>query len=192
MKVRDLVLAVAAGLVVAPSVFAQTVQGPLGATSTGNVEVTMTVTDSVEITDLQTLALGTFGGANTGDQNAEDAYCVYANGGDAYSIDVTSTNTAATDDSNKFFLLGATDADQIMYTVKLGGRLVTNSTTVTAASAESVINYGGTSSTFYGEKTRNCAGSTNAGIRVDIAEQEIRDASSGTYADTIILIVNPV
>jgi hypothetical protein len=190
MKFEKLALAIATSLVIIPSAFAQTADGVLGATSTGNVDVKMTVTDSVEITGLATLDFGSYGGGTTGDVFREEGYCVYVNGGDNYKITVTSTNGAATDTPANFFLVGAVDADQIMYTVKLGG-IVTGST-LTQASASTAVGYGLTSDEYLGSKLRDCGSSDNAQIRVDIAEQEIRDATSGNYTDKLTLVLAPV
>jgi hypothetical protein len=39
---------------------------------------------------------------------------------------------------------------------------------------------------------RDCSSSDNASIDVNIAEQEIRDATTDSYSDTLILLVNPI
>lgn len=60
--------------------------GDLGATSTGEIDINLEVTDSVEISALDDIDFGSYGGGDTGDINAGDGFCVYVNGGDDYTI----------------------------------------------------------------------------------------------------------
>jgi len=174
-----------AGLVSTPAAFAQLTQGSLGATSQGQLDLDLQVLDSVEINRLGDIDFGTYGGTNTGDIGASEAYCVYVNGGDDYKITPTSNNGAATDDTDKFHLLGDTDADEIMYTVKFVGA-------ANGAAAANTTTYNTASATFQGSKLRTCNNTDNAQLHIDIAEQEIRDATTDTYQDTLILLVNPM
>lgn len=172
-------------LLIAPVSFAQLAQGSLGATSTGNIDLDLQVTDSVKITALADIDFGSYGGADTGAISGADAYCVYTNGGDAYKITPTSTNGAATDDANTFHLVGTTDGDEIQYTIKFAG-------TATGASSAATVPYNTQTASFNGANTTNCAGADNAQLHIDIAETEIRAASTDLYTDMLILLVNPV
>jgi hypothetical protein len=51
--------------------------GTLGATSSGSVEISLTIPTLVRITDVQNLDLGTFTGS--GDLSANDSVCIYTN-----------------------------------------------------------------------------------------------------------------
>ncbi len=62
----------------------------------------------------------------------------------------------------------------------------------TGADSASAVKYNSASDTFKGSQLRDCGGSDNASVDISIAEQEIRDASTDKYADTLILLVNPV
>lgn len=188
MKVRNIAISIFAGLVLMPSAFAQVTQGSLGSTSQGQIDLDFQVLDSVEINRLNDIDFGTYGGTQTGAVQRSEAYCVYVNGADAYKITPTSTQGAATDDSNKFMLVGDTDGDEIMYTVKFAG-------TATGATTSEVVNYGTQTASFNGSQYRTCgaaAPADNAQLAIDIPEQEIRDATTDTYQDTLILLVNPV
>jgi len=176
---------VLASLVAAPAAFGQLRQGDLGLTSEGQIDLDLQVLDSVEINRLANIDFGTYGGTQTGDIGAAEAYCVYVNGGDDYTITPTSSNGEADDDDDKFHLLGDTDSDQIMYTVKFIGA-------ADGASDASVTNYGEASASFKGSVKRDCDNTDNGQLYIDIAEQEIRDATTDTYQDTLILLVNPV
>ena len=184
MKLIKLTLIFCSSVLLAPLAAAQT-QGSLGATSTGQIDLDLEVTDSVEINRLANIDFGSYGGTSTGDLGASEAYCVYVNGGDDYAITPTSTNGAATDDSDKFHLLGDNGADQIMYTIKFVGA-------ATGASSASVTTYNTASATFQGSTSRTCNNADNAQLHIDIVESELREASTDTYQDTLILLVNPV
>ena len=73
--------------------------GSLDSTSESRIDLDLEVLDSVQITALDDVDFGTYGGTDTGGINAGDAYCVYRNGGDGYTITPTSSN-------GKFSLVG--------------------------------------------------------------------------------------
>jgi hypothetical protein len=178
MKTRNtLFAAIIAGLVGSSAGFAST-DGTLGATSTGRIDLDLEVLDSVEISGLNDIDFGQYGGGDTGDVNAGDSYCVYVNGGDDYNITPTSAN-------GEFKLVGDSSADEISYVVKFAGA-------ATGAASESAVSYNTASSTFQGSATRDCGSTNNASVDVRIAESDIRAASTDTYADTLILLVNPI
>ncbi len=158
--------------------YAQTQDGALGATSTGQVDLDLEVTDSVEISALTAIDFGSYGGGDTGGIQEEIGFCVYVNGGDGYTITPSSAN-------GDFILIGDNGQDEIEYTVKLAG-------SGTGAASQSAVAYENQSATFLGSVRRDCNGTNNASLDVSIEEQEIRDASTDTYADTLILLVNPV
>jgi hypothetical protein len=185
MKFKYAAIILLTSFVGAPAAFSQQTQGSLGATSTGKIDLDLQVLDSVEINRLGDINLGSYGGANTGDLASSEAYCVYVNGGDDYKITPTSSNGAASDDNEMFHLLGDNDADEIMYTVKFAGA-------ATGAAAASINKYGDASTSFKGSKLRDCNNADNAQLHIDISEQEIRNATTDTYQDTLILLVNPV
>jgi len=185
MKFKYTAIIALASFVIAPAAFAQISQGTLGATSTGQIDLDLQVLDSVEISRLGDIDFGTYGGANTGDIGSSEGFCVYVNGGDDYKITPSSSNGAATDDNELFHLLGDTDADEIMYSVKFIGA-------ATGASAASATKFNSASASFKGSRLRDCNNADNAQLHIDITEQEIRDATTDTYQDTLILLVNPV
>lgn len=176
-KIASVFAMTSLALSIAASAFAAN-DGSLGATSEGNLELDLQVLDSVEITSLDDIDFGTYGGTNTGGINQGDAFCVYVNGGDGYTITPTSSN-------GSFALLGDTDAETIAYTVKLVGA-------ATGASSASASSYAGATSTFTGSNKRDCDSANNASVDISIDEQDIRDVATDTYQDTLILTVNPV
>ena len=176
MKTRNNILATVIAGLLSTSALAST-DGSLGSTSTGQVDLDLEVLDSVEITALNDIDFGTYGGTDTGDVNAGDAFCVFVNGGDDYNITPTSNN-------GKFSLVG-TLGDEIDYTVKLVGA-------ATGASSASAVSYNAASATFSGSNARDCGSADNASVDISITEAEIRTASTDTYSDTLVLLVSPI
>lgn len=150
---------------------AQSTDGDLDSTSSGQVDITLQVLDSVQISELNTIDFGTYGGADSGGLNSGDGFCVYVNGGDQYTITPTSVNSA-------FKLVGSTFGDEIEYSVSFNGAPITA--------------YSTASSTFIGSNFLNCNATENASIILDIAETAMQAASTDTYSDTLILLVNPI
>lgn len=177
MKTRNKVLATVIAGLLGSSVMAAT-DGTRGSTSTGNVNLNLEVLDSVEISALNDIDFGQYGGTDTGDINAGDAYCVYVNGGDDYNITPTSAN-------GKFALVGDTTADEINYTVKLAGA-------ATGANAAAAVSYNAASATFGGHAARNCGNADNASVDVSITEADVSAVSTDTYSDTLVLLVSPI
>jgi hypothetical protein len=176
MKARNKVLATVIAGLLSTSAFAAT-DGTLGSTSEGRIDLDLEVLDSVEITALNDIDFGQYGGGDTGDINDGDAYCVFRNGGDDYNITPTSAN-------GKFALVGVL-GDEINYTVKLAGA-------ATGADSASAVSYSDTSATFSGSASRDCGSADNASVDVSIVESDIRAVSTDTYSDTLILLVSPI
>lgn len=161
----------------AAGAFAAT-DGDLGSTSTGDLDLDLEVLDSVEITQLTDIDFGQYGGGDTGAINQGDGFCVYVNGGDDYSITPTSAN-------GSFVLTGTGFGDEIEYSVRFVGAS-------TGAAEATATSYNTASGTFKGSVKRDCDGTDNASLDVRIGEQEIRDATTDAYSDTLILLVNPI
>ena len=176
MNTRNKVLATVIAGLFSTAAFAAT-DGSMGSTSTGQIQIDLEVLDSVEISSLDDINFGQYGGTDTGNLNAGDAYCVYRNGGDGYTITPTSAN-------GKFSLVGVL-GDEIDYTVKLAGA-------ATGAAAASAVSYNAASATFTGSSARDCGSADNSSVDVSISEAEIRAASTDTYSDTLILLVSPI
>ena len=178
MKARNTLLATVIAIVLGSSLSFAANDGNLGSTSQGDLELNLSVLDSVEISSLNDIDFGSYGAGNTGGINQGDAFCVYVNGADDYTITPTSSN-------GSFALAGNNQADTIPYVVKLVGA-------ATGAAAATATNYNAASATFQGANTRDCGSANNACLDISIAESDIRAATTDTYADTLILLVNPV
>ena len=143
-------------------------QGTLGATSTGSLDVSVAIADRVQISGLGDIELGDYGGE--GALDGEDAFCIYRNGTGAYQVTITSVDP----DGTAFVMRSATES--LGYSVTFDGTLVTSGQTI-SGTGNSV--------------SPVCGGGTNTTLRVDVAEAALQGASSGTYEDTITMLVAP-
>lgn len=169
-------VALASALVASTSAFAAN-DGTLGATSTGDLTVSLSVADRVQISGLDDILLGAYGG--TGGLTGSSAFCVYRNGTGAYNLTVSSGNQdgsafRATDDGTNF----------IGYTVRFDADNNASDGTL-AASGTQITDLSGNSS------ATNCGGNDNAALDVIFTEADLQAAPTGSFSDVITLLVEP-
>lgn len=151
--------------------------GALGATSTGDLDVTLSVADRAQITGLDDIALGAYGG--TGSLGGASTFCVYRNGTGVYDLTVSSLNEdsgtfRATDDGTNF----------IPYTVEVADSVVAAERVLVASNAPLTGLVGNGTST-------SCGGGDNASLEVTFSEADLQAAPTGAFADVITLLVEP-
>ncbi|HSG89845.1 MAG TPA: hypothetical protein VLA56_11585 [Pseudomonadales bacterium] len=150
--------------------------GTRGLESTGDLQVTLSVNDRVQITRLNDIALGAFSG--TGDLVGADGFCAYRNGSGLYDLTVSSANAAA----GVFRAVSGTDF--LAYTVKVDQDAdASDGTLTTSGAVQAGLAGSGTSTT--------CANSDNAAVEVTFAEADLQAAPTGAYVDTLTLLVQP-
>jgi len=155
-------------------------QGTLNATSTGSSDLSLTINDSVKITGMDDVTFPAYGANNTGAINQGDAFCVYRNGQDGYNI------TASNPNGTEFEITSSVTNDSVQYTLALDESADASSATAVAyATAISFIS--GSDEVDCGDETQN----VNTAFDIRIAEQEIRDATSGVYTGTLQLVLAP-
>jgi hypothetical protein len=168
-------LALAGALVAGTPAFAAS-QGSVGATSTGTSDVSVTVGGRVRITRLDDIAL-TFSG--TGDVVGSDAFCVYRNGTGIYQVTVSSDHASSADEFR------ATDGTSFVpYAVKYAEDLSP------ADGLDTISGQTHTGLTGSGTSVA-CGGGDNASLEVTFNETDLQALATGTYADTITLVVAP-
>lgn len=157
---------------VATSGFAVT-QGNLGFTSTGDVDIFLTVNDEVRINNLADIPLSFSGADVTGSSDA----CVYRNGGTTYEI--TATGDGAL---NAFTLTNGVDT--VAYSVSYN-----DGTTTTAMGTGTAVPADNAETT-----DDNCAGvgGSNATISVTVTAANAASLPQDTYAGTLTLLVAPI
>ena len=170
---KSLVAAIALG---AASFAAAATAGTLGATSTGTAEIDVVIADRVQVTGLDDINLGTFGGA--GDMTGATAFCVYRNGTGLYDMTVSSANESGT-------TFRATDGSNFLsYVVRFDDDAdASDGAAIGSSAQETAIAGNGTS--------LNCGSSDNASLHVTFAEADLLSADTGSYNDTITVLVEP-
>jgi hypothetical protein len=155
-------------------------QGSLNSTSTGSSDLSLTINDSVMITGLNDVTFPAYGAANTGDIAQGDAFCVYRNGQNGYNITATNPN------GSEFSITSAATGDTVQYTLALDESADASSANTVAY--DTAISFtSGSDEVDCGDETS----SVNTAFEIRIAEQEIRDATSGTYIGTLQLVLAP-
>lgn len=168
--------AFAASLAVAGSAMAAT-QGSLGDDSTGTSDISLTIVDKVQVTNMKDIPIGSYTGS--GDLTPSTSFCVYRNGGDDYKLTLSSSTGA-------FQLDSALASESIPFSVKVDDDL-------DATDGESVTYNTETAVALSGAATTNCGGSDNASMALTFAEADLQAASSSNdYQATMTVFVEPI
>ena len=171
-KLNKVITGVTFGTLFASQVFA----GSLGATSTDTSVVSLEVVDRVQITNVDNIGLGAYSG--TGDLSGATEYCVHRNGGDDYTIKL-STNTGS------FKVSSATTSEDIDFTVKVDADA--------DASDGDAVTYNVASAAMAGSGQTNCGGADNGAIEVKFVQADLLAVSSGSdYTATMTILVEPI
>lgn len=192
MRVKELkVLAIVALMSGASVAVAATVDGALvagaAATSTGSngsFDINVTKEDSVQISNLNSIAI-TQAGTAVAPVTGSDSVCYYATTNN-YKITMDSTSTATT--TGDFKLVSG--ANSMSY--KLGWAETVGSDTASwgIAAGGAINDNTATGNLSSDNKTSaNCGGSTNATVTVTIPAATFNAASTGLYTDTVNITI---
>lgn len=179
-------LALAAGTAVALTLsydtYAATADGTLGATSTGTADVTLTIAEQFQISDMDAFAFGAYGG--TGDLDANDDICVYHNGDGSYRVTITDDSSNVT--PNSFEVEDATDSTDIAMSVSWND--------ATGTAGETAATHGTPITPQSGANTSaaDCSvGGLSANLHVVLLEADLQAAAAGSYDSEITVLVEP-
>ena len=151
--------------------------GTAGSTSSGTSDISLTINDRIQITSVADIALGAYGG--TGTLTGSSAYCVFRNGGDDYTMTMSSSTGAFQVDS-------ATTSDSIAFSA-----WIDDDTDASVGGLAAVYNTA--SANLTGSASTTCGGSDNASIYVSFAEAALQAVSSANdYQATVTLLVTPI
>jgi len=155
------------------SVIAAT-QGTLGATSTGDLTITLDIANLVRVSNLNDINLGTFAGGGGG-LAGTDTFCVYRNGAGNYNINMTGDGTA-----NAFTL--ANGANTVPYTVDfVNGATTTAMNTGTGLAGQTGAN----------TVSDTCAGVDNVSVNISVSNADLSSSPAGTYSGVLTMVVAP-
>jgi hypothetical protein len=162
--------------------FATTANGDLGATSTGTVDVEVSISDLVRISGLVAMTGNTYtpGSAVTD----STPVCIYRNGAPNYEITVSSANGAGTD----FFLDSGTD--EVVYVVTFNDG-VGGATDLNNATLESSFQAANQTSI---DCLTGAGGNATLAISVpetDATFNGLAEVPAATYTDELTILVAP-
>lgn len=178
--------AIAASMLLwAPIAGAATVDGTVGPTSTGTVDVSIYVGDLVQVSNLDPIQLNYVPSA--GDVTVTEPFCVWATAGTEYGITISSANPVST--GTAFVAVGATDT--VGYSVDFAAN--TAGTDWLAVSSGVTLDNGLVGFVADGGVPTNCSGGDNAALRVTAVEVgNLNLAPADTYSDELTLLVEPI
>ena len=147
------------------------------ATKRKNIEFSINISQSVRISGLDNINLGTWAGR--GDIVDKESFCIYSNNSSAgYNVTVSSPQQ---DGTGNFRLANAGQTQFIAYKLLFSDRVGGAGTVVTNTS----ISSNGNNSSLI------CGGRANAELTVKLSEINLRPARSNSYSDTITLLIAP-
>ncbi len=166
----------AAAIAFGSLVAGQALAGTLGATSTDTSIVSLEVVDRVQITNVDNIALGAYSG--TGVLSGATQYCVFRNGGDNYTLKLTT-------DTGAFKVSSATTLQDINFTVKADADA--------DASNGQIMTYNVASTAMAGSALTDCGGLDNGSIEVSFSQADLLAVKSGNdYTATMTILVEPI
>ncbi|WP_196138741.1 hypothetical protein [Aliikangiella sp. G2MR2-5] len=160
------------------SVMAAT-QGSLGTTSEGDLLISLSVGDLIQINNLNDIALGTFNGG-TADLNGSDSFCIYRNGGTGYNVTMSGSGTGGA-----FELAGG--GNTLNYSVSFEN-LDAGSAAVAMTAGSTLNGVTGANNT---DNTCGSAAADNAQVNVNVANADLAAVPPGSYTGTLTILVAP-
>jgi hypothetical protein len=152
--------------------------GDNGEDSTATSDVTVTIPELIQITNVGDIALGTFSGS--GLLSGTDNVCIYRNNPASPNYRIT-----ATDSNGGADFAVADGGEEIAYAVywndaigARGTQLTYNTALVGQANANT--------------SAQNCGGTMNARFDIEISEANLIAAVPGSYSATLTLFVEPL
>lgn len=179
-KLLSLAAVSALAVTLSNTALAATADGTLGATSTGTVDVTLSIAEQFQISDLDAFAFGAYTG--TGDFDANDDICVYHNGDGSYQVTVTDDSGVT---ANAFAVDDATDTNDIAMEVRwndVAGTTGESTLTFNTALAQTGANTQATDCT---------TGGLSANLHVVLLEADLQAASAGSYDSELTILIEP-
>lgn len=149
-------------------------QGTSGATSSGSADITLTIANVIQITNMTDFTFNYTGAGST--LSVSDPICVYTNV-TAGTFDVSATGSRTDDAADTSFTIdnNGASADTIAYTVDVNG------TALTAGAA--AVSVGGADTT-----SATCA-NTMSSLTIAMVEADVQAVPAGTYDGTVNITV---
>ena len=181
MKFSKILLGTALCASVSTAAVAAT-QGTTGATSTGTLDVQVTVLEELKVSNLANITLGTYV-AGGGNLQVEDQFCIFYNNSNDISLTLTSTNGTAP----AYAMING--ADTIPYTVDFQADADTPGPYAAHNSGDTVAY-----TVFANAANDDCTtiGGPTSAIRATLVDTgSPLPVANGIYTDTITVVVAP-
>ena len=149
-------------------------QGTLGATSQGDLTITLNIDPLVQISRIDDIPLGAYTGG--GDMTGADNLCVYTNNG-GYDITASGSGTG-----------GAFELAQGLNTIPYTVEWATSAGAGSGTGLTSGTPLAGLGGTF---STPDCGATDNAQVIVTVSNTDLGAAPTGPYSGVLTLMVAP-
>lgn len=159
-----------------PAISVSATQGTLGATSVGDVQIGLAISDAARISGLDDAIFGTYDG--TGNVTNNDDVCVFSTTG---SYEITATGDGA---GGAFTITDGSNT--IPYTVRWNDVAGTNSGGTNISSGQLLTGQTGADTS-----SPDCSGLTvlTARVRVRMTENNLLSAPDGTYVGVLTITI---
>ncbi len=162
------------------SVFAAT-QGTLGTTSTGTVNISITIPSLVQICGLNDITLGTTSTFPATGATTAAIYSNTASPAGSYLVTASSANASGTT------FQVANGSHVIAYSAFWGNTSATSPSIALQSGVQTVRQTGGSNSNSF-----SCSTSANANFNISFTAAQVQGAPpSLTYTDTVTILINP-
>ena len=148
--------------------------GTTGATSQGDLLITVDVADVVRIANLADIDIN-FAGV---DISGSSPACIYRNGGSSYTVTATTTGPTA----GAFEVANATDSAPYSVDWTVGA-------TTTSLGYNSAVTFSGANNT---DDTCGAGAANNASVEVGILATDFLPVAAGTLTSTLVLTIAPI
>jgi len=172
-KLNKILTGVAASVLFSTPAVAAT-DGSMGTSSQGQSDISLSVSDRVQISSVNDVALGSYGG--TGNLLGSSQYCVFRNGGGSYQVTLT------TDQGD--YLVASGGGATISFTAKVDDD-------ADASDGQSLA-YNTSSTALVGSNSATCGGADNAAVEVTFTEADLQAAATDSYSATMTILVEPI
>lgn len=169
-------------LLLVPTIAWAATQGTAGTSSQVTLNIQFSIPNTVRVTELTDINLGTFDPATGGDQTFDEEICVYSRStppGGVYNITFSSANSAAV---GVFHLNNG--QNDLAYDILFDDDLTPADGTDMDHAVQLTAQQGSNSPT--------CSNATNASFRVTILETDINLVTAGTYQDVLTITVSSI
>jgi len=154
--------------------------GTLGTTSTGTVNISITIPALVQITNLSDITLGS---TSSFPASGNTTACIYSNVASplgSYYVTASSVNTSGSD-----FRVKDSGTDYIIYSAYWNNTSSPSQTTTLTSGTKTAQQTGGSAVSL------SCSGSSNANFNINFTAAQVQGAPAASYSDVVTIVISP-